>query len=194
TLRVISGGKIARFFDLGFGPAQEVLNFLAHEDMCERTQFTLMDFNDETLLSTQKSVDEVKSQYNRRTSVQLVKKSVNQVLKESLRPEEKTMGTDYDMIYCAGLFDYFSDKICKRLMNLFYDMLAPGGLLVATNVDSSNPARHQMEYFMEWHLVYRNGSQLATLAPDNAPPGSFTVKSDSTGVNIFIEVRKPENG
>lgn len=194
TLRVIAGGKVARIFDLGCGPAQEVLNFLENEDMCERANFTLLDFNDETLLSTQKSVDEMKSRYNRRTSVQLVKKSVNQVLKESLRPEERTMGSDYDMIYCAGLFDYFSDKICKRLMNLFYEILAPGGLLVATNVDASNPARHQMEYFMEWHLVYRNSAQLAALAPDNAPPGSFTVKADATGVNIFIEVRKPENG
>lgn len=194
TQRMIRSGKTIRIFNLGCGPAQEVLNFLKQGDMCERANFTLLDFNDETINSTQKSILEVKSQYNRQTSIQIVKKSVNQILKESLRPEDKTLGSDYDMVYCAGLFDYFSDKICKRLMNLFYDILAPGGLLVATNVSSSNPARQQMEYFMEWHLVYRNSSQLAALAPDNAPPGSFTVNSDVTGVNIFLEVRKPANG
>ena len=194
TRRMVGTGKAVRVFNLGCGPAQEVLNFLTQEDLCERANLTLLDFNDETLLSTQRSIDELKSRYNRRTSIQLVKKSVNQILKECLRPEEKTLGSGYDLVYCAGLFDYFSDKICKRLMNLFYDILAPGGLLVATNVDSSNPARQQMEYFMEWHLVYRNPGQLAALAPERAMPGSFAVKSDPTGVNIFLEVRKPENG
>lgn len=191
TRRGAGLGRNTRIFNLGCGPAQEVLNFLAQDDVCERANLTLLDFNDETLASTQKSIEAVRGQFNRQTPVQLVKKSVNQILKETMRPEEKAMGRDYDMIYCAGLFDYFSDKICKRLMVQFYEMLAPGGLLVATNVDASNPARKQMEYFMEWHLVYRNTAQLGALAPEKAP--SFTVKADITGVNIFIEVRKPEN-
>jgi len=64
-------------------------------------------------------------------------------------------------------------------------------LLVATNVDPSNPNRGSMEYVLEWHLVYRNRKQLESLNPDAAPPGSFAVKTDTTGVNVFIEVRKP---
>ena len=76
-------------------------------------------------------------------------------------------------------------------MNIFYEVLAPGGLLVATNVDASNPIRHLMEYVLEWHLVYRDSEQLKQLKPDDAIPGNFSVKSDATGVNIYIEVRKP---
>ncbi|HVZ81035.1 MAG TPA: methyltransferase domain-containing protein [bacterium] len=192
TRRGAALGRSTRIFNLGCGPAQEVLNFLTQDDVCERANLTLLDFNDETLSATQQSIESVRSRFNRRTPVNLVKKSVNQILKETMRPEERTMGSNFDMIYCAGLFDYFSDKICKRLMNQFYEMLAPGGLLVATNVDSSNPARQQMEYFMEWHLVYRNAAQLGALAPEKAV--DHQVKADSTGVNIFIEVRRPENG
>jgi extracellular factor (EF) 3-hydroxypalmitic acid methyl ester biosynthesis protein len=191
TRRGAALGRNTRIFNLGCGPAQEVLNFLTQDDVCERANLTLLDFNDETLSSTQKTIEEVRSRFNRQTPVQLVKKSVNQILKETMRPEEKTLGSNYDMIYCAGLFDYFSDKICKRLMNQFYEMLAPGGLLVATNVDASNPAKRQMEYFMEWHLVYRNMAELGALAPEKAP--CHKVKADTTGVNIFIEVRRPEN-
>jgi extracellular factor (EF) 3-hydroxypalmitic acid methyl ester biosynthesis protein len=76
-------------------------------------------------------------------------------------------------------------------MSIFYDLLAPGGLLVATNVDASNPIRNTMEYIFEWHLVYRDSRQFETLRPDNAPAGSYTVRSETTGSNIFIEVRKP---
>ena len=76
-------------------------------------------------------------------------------------------------------------------MNLFYEMLAPGGLLIATNVDASKPFRHSMEFLLEWHLICRGEAQLAALKPDKAAPGSFTVTHEETGVNIFIEVRKP---
>jgi extracellular factor (EF) 3-hydroxypalmitic acid methyl ester biosynthesis protein len=99
----------------------------------------------------------------------------------------------YDFVYCAGLFDYLSDRICRRLLEVFYDLLAPGGLLVATNVDSSNPSRVWMEYVVDWHLVYRDQEQFLKLAPDRAPPGSAQVKADDTGVNIFLEVRKPDH-
>jgi extracellular factor (EF) 3-hydroxypalmitic acid methyl ester biosynthesis protein len=100
----------------------------------------------------------------------------------------------YHLIYCAGVFDYLSDRICKRLMNIFYDMLEPGGLLVTTNVDASNPARNGMEYLLEWHLIHRNAAQLNSLVPDRAPPGSAQITSEETGVNIYLEVRKPHEG
>ena len=76
-------------------------------------------------------------------------------------------------------------------MEIFYDMLEPGGFLVATNIDASNPSRNGMEYLLEWHLIHRNSTQLRALISDHAPPGSICVRSDETGVNIYIEVRKP---
>ena len=58
-------------------------------------------------------------------------------------------------------------------------------------MDLSNPSRNWMEYVLEWHLVYRDKEQFMKIAPDKAPPGTVEVKSDQTGVNIFLEVRKP---
>jgi extracellular factor (EF) 3-hydroxypalmitic acid methyl ester biosynthesis protein len=111
-------------------------------------------------------------------------------LKEEAKPGLNQ--SRYDMIYCAGIFDYLSDRICKRLMNIFYSMLEPGGLLVATNVDASNPSRNGMEYLLEWHLTYRSVEQLKALVPDQSPAGSAHIRSDETGVNHYIEVRKSD--
>jgi len=191
TERIARHGRMARIFNLGCGPAGEIQEFLSENDICERAKFTLLDFNDETLLHTSKLLHEIKMRYRRDTPIQLVKKSVHQLLKESVKPSEDSPDRKYDFVYCAGLFDYLSDRICKRLMTIFYDLLAPGGLLVATNVDASNPSRNTMEYILEWHLIYRDRKILSSLNPDQAPPGTFTVKSDTTGVNVFIEVRKP---
>jgi extracellular factor (EF) 3-hydroxypalmitic acid methyl ester biosynthesis protein len=95
------------------------------------------------------------------------------------------------VVYCAGLFDYLSDRVCRRLMDIFYEILAPGGLLVATNVEASNPDRQMMEYLMDWHLIYRSPEQLLALAPQKAPAENCRVVSDHTKVNIFLEVRRP---
>ncbi len=191
TQRMARSGKKARIFNLGCGPAGEVQQFLTEDDLSDRADLTLVDFNDETLENSGRLLEKIRLEKGRSTGIKMVKKSVNQILKETLAKGGMPEGGPYDLIYCAGLFDYLSDRICKRLMNIFYEVLAPGGLLIATNVDASNPIRNLMEYMLEWHLVYRNQAQLQQLNPDDAPPGSFTVRSDVTGVNIYIEVRKP---
>jgi extracellular factor (EF) 3-hydroxypalmitic acid methyl ester biosynthesis protein len=103
--------------------------------------------------------------------------------------------TQYDFVYCAGLFDYLTDSVCKRLMNYFYDMLAPGGLLLSTNVtdilNRSRPFRYSMEYILDWHLIYREGQAMNKLAPDRAPADTVKVITDDTGVNVFLEIRRP---
>jgi extracellular factor (EF) 3-hydroxypalmitic acid methyl ester biosynthesis protein len=122
----------------------------------------------------------------------MVKKSVNHILKEVFKTSTDPPEKVYDLIYCAGLFDYLEDRICKKLMDYFYGLLAPGGLLVATNVTPSNPIINIMESFMEWHLIYRSPEQIAILKPEAAPEGSCEVTTEITGINVFIEVRKPK--
>ncbi len=191
TQRMAEQGKVARIFNLGCGPAQEIQNFLIDDPLCDSADLLLLDFNDETITNTTRDLEGLRARHRRRTGIKLEKRSVHQILKESSRTGAGFEPASYDVVYCAGLFDYLSDRICRRLLEVFYDLLAPGGLLIATNVDLSNPSRNWMEYVLEWHLVYRNKEQFAKIAPDKAPPGSVEVKADSTGVNIFLEVRKP---
>jgi extracellular factor (EF) 3-hydroxypalmitic acid methyl ester biosynthesis protein len=138
-------------------------------------------------------LEDLKKEYHRSTSIQLAKKSVNQILKEAAKIIERPAETQYDFVYCGGLFDYLSNQVCQRLMNALYGWVAPGGLLVVTNVEPSNPHRHGMEYFLDWHLMYRNAQQMQPLIPDEARRENVFVRADVTGVNLFLEVRKPKN-
>ena len=186
-------GQRIKIFNLGCGPAQEVQNFMREHPISDEADFTLLDFNDETLEHAVQQLEQAKTEQGRRTGLKLLKKSVHQILKEAGRPGGELQSGQYDLVYCAGLFDYMSDRICKRLMNIFYDLVAPGGLLIATNVDASKPFRHSMEFILEWHLICRNEAQLAALHPEKAPFENFKVTHEATGVNVFIEVRKPAN-
>jgi hypothetical protein len=42
-------------------------------------------------------------------------------------------------------------------------------------------------------LIYRDTKRGANLLPERAPADALTTKRDSTSVNIFIEVRKPDH-
>jgi extracellular factor (EF) 3-hydroxypalmitic acid methyl ester biosynthesis protein len=190
SLRVMVRGGTARVFNLGCGPAQEIQRFLANDEVSNYTYFTLLDFNDETIQHTSGVLDKLKQRYERRTTIQLQKKTVHQLIKSADRKVEYFRHDLYDMVYCAGLFDYLSDQVCKKLLEIFYDMLAPNGLLIATNVDN-HPARNEMECFLEWHLVHRNEKRMKAIAPGNVSPQDISLKRDPTGVNLFMEIRKP---
>ena len=193
SLRVARAGRPARILDLGCGPAREVQEFLAEGPPCDEAQFTLLDFNEETVRHTSGVLDELRKRHNRRTVIQVQKKSVQHVLKEGVRPVLGANGKNYDLIYCAGLFDYLPDRTCKQLMNIFYEWLAPGGLLAATNVYACKPFRHMLEFVLDWYLIYRSPKMAAALLPSRAEAEATRIKVDSTSVNIFLEARKPGN-
>ncbi len=195
TVRVASEGRPARIFSLACGPAIEVQDFLREQELSNRAELTLLDFNEETLQHITGVFTELKTKMSRRTPVQFIKRSVHHLLKESVRAARPSSSHQYDFVYCAGLFDYLTDAICQRLMTLLYDWVAPGGLLLATNVEpSTNPVRTGTEHLLDWHLICRRGPQLQALRPAQVAPEDFVVRSDMTGVNLFMEVRKPKDG
>lgn len=179
----------ATFFSVGCGPAREVAAFLKEQALSDRTIFHLLDFDATTLKHTGGILQRLKEQFGRKTSVHLINKSVNQLLKES--EGSSLMGDGFDLIYCSGLYDYLSDRVCKQLNNFFYDQLRPGGLLVVTNFDPCNPIRNVMEYIFEWFLIYRDSKHLLALSPEQAARDDCRIVSDDTGCNIFLEIRKP---
>lgn len=190
VLRIKNLNRRAKIFNLGCGPAQEVQNFIKNNELSNFADFTLVDFNDETLKFSEDRLRQISAETKRDTQLQFAKKSVHEILKEYQKLDNVTEG--YDLVYCAGLFDYLSDRICKRLMNIFYKLLKPGGLLIATNVAASNPGRGFMEYIMEWFLVYRDKQQFLQLAPEKASASYCSVKADPLEVNIYLEVRQPD--
>jgi extracellular factor (EF) 3-hydroxypalmitic acid methyl ester biosynthesis protein len=153
----------------------------------------LLDFSEEALQHARSSIETIKSRSERHTQIEYQKKSVQQILKESGRTLEHNGKKQYDLVYCAGLFDYLSDQVSHRLMNVMYEWVAPGGLLLCTNVEPSNPLRNGMEHLLDWHLIYRTAAQLRPLAPTQAPADAVRVVCENSGVNLFLEVRKPNH-
>ena len=183
---IVEEERLLNIINVGCGPAVEVQKFIEENPLSNQTSFELMDFNENTISFLEKKINDKVAESGNKPVLKFVHKSIDDLLQEAHKKTNASSG-NYDFVYCAGLFDYFSDQICKRLTALFYSWVRPGGSVIVTNVDPSNPNRYQMEHLLEWNLVYRDEKDMKKLVPSGS---QYVIKKDDTGINIFLYLRK----
>ena len=186
TSRVSVAGRRAKIFCIACGPAWEAVNFIAGHPLADKADFRFLDFNEETLRYTTGKVNEVKRLNHRKTPVEFVRNSIQNLLRgKDVKPE-------FDLIYCSGLYDYLNDSVIVAANTNLYDRLIPGGRLVVGNFAPALPVRNFIEHFLEWFLIYRNSQEMLALSPTQAAKEDCMVRAEPTGTNIFLEAYKPE--
>lgn len=178
-------GRPFRILNVGCGPAIEVQNFLQSYPHPELLSFELIDFSKETLAWTKARLLSITNHIGKSVTIDYIHDSVHNLLKRR-STSTSTNAREFDAVYCAGLFDYLSDKVCARLMSHFATRTRHGGMLLVTNVHSNNPGKFGMEHLLEWHLIYRDEVKMNFLLPEQSSDRKIYV--DATGVNVFAEV------
>ncbi len=192
-------GTEFRVLSIGCGAANEVVRFAANDDLCNNTNFTLVDFSADTLAFAKSNVEEAMREHWRLMRASYVKMSVQGLILDegrmarkggqSFGPVAKVGG--YDFIYCTGLYDYFSDRVTRRLTQSMYNMLAPGGRLLVCNFTPANPIRHFMKYVLDWDLKHRTAEQMLALAPAGSKPEQLRITMSPGDVEAYLHVTKP---
>lgn len=188
--KALQNGKLLRVMNLGCGPAIEIQKLIMEDEISENCEFHLLDFNEETITYARTLLQELIRQSGKKIELKFIHKSTHELLKDVATRNKSAFQHSFNMIYCAGLFDYLSDRVCKRILEVFYNWLEPGGRLIATNVHPRNSIRYFMEHLVEWHLIYRDESMMAALSPST---NSHQVFTDSTGLNVFLEIHKEDH-
>lgn len=180
-------GDIVRVMSIGCGPSQEVVDVITTNPDSEMAEFTLIDFDPEALYHCQKTIAEAKAKTKRPVRVTIVNKSVRDLIKEA----RKGLGLElFDLIYCAGLYDYLTSEMCSRLTQIAYGWLKPEGQLIITNVSTANEYRIFMEYGLEWFLFHRSVEELETVVAGAGIGSSWKVECDNTGTNLFLSMTR----
>lgn len=188
SVRLAHAARRTRVLNVGCGPAREIQNFMRESALSDRMDFTLIDFDTETLEYVERKLQECKREFRRHTGVQTKKISVYDFLRKSKQDKPGTE-ENYDLIYCAGLFDYLTVATGQALIDLWHHWLAPDGLLVVANMNDSKPFRNFIEFTLDWQLIYRNTAELLSLVPERLLPATRVVAEDTT-VNMFLHIRK----
>lgn len=183
--------------NLGCGPAVEIERFSEADEECGNVDFKLVDFNTETLDHVKQNLVPTVARSRDQCRIETEQRSVHEIIQMSMGDDPSAADPQanlqqlpqYDMVYCAGLFDYFRDTTCGFLIQLFYSWVKPGGMVLVTNVTPSHSSIAIMGLVLDWNLELRSAADMRTLAPEL---GVQTTYVDETNVNVFLEIRKPE--
>jgi SAM-dependent methyltransferase len=97
----------------------------------------------------------------------------------------------YDLIWSAGLFDYFRDKHFVYLLKKYYEYVKPGGEMIIGNFNVENPSRRIMEILGDWFLNHRSEDELMRFALQaGISKDNIEVIREPLGINLFLKVRK----
>ena len=186
--QAVHAGRPMRVLNIGCGPAQEIQRLVLQSAHFDQLEFVLVDFSEETLAYTRERLESLQHS-GKQLHLRTQHESVNQLLKRSAQAQVIEESDKFDFVYCAGLFDYLTDKVCARLVKYMALRTRAGGQILFTNVHSSNQERRWMEYFLEWHLIYRDENDVRRILPVGLK--DIEVFTDVTGVNLFVESRVP---
>jgi hypothetical protein len=96
---------------------------------------------------------------------------------------------NFDLIYSAGLYDYLTDAVARRLTSVLYSKLRPGGRLILGNLTEMPDCSWMMEYVVNWPLVYRTEESMDRLRKGVRPtPSHSGVARDATGHCLFLDL------
>ncbi len=94
---------------------------------------------------------------------------------------------EFDLIWSAGLFDYFENDVFIRLLGRIHKWCAPSGEIVIGNFSPVNPSRSYMEKALGWYLFHRTHEELKQIAFQSGfKYNQLEVKSEELGVNLFL--------
>ena len=97
----------------------------------------------------------------------------------------------FDVIWSAGLFDYFDDKAFVFTLNKFKSWVDGNGEIIIGNFnEKNNPTREYMELFGNCYLHHRTVADLTNLALSAGfKQHQITINAEEENVNLFMHLK-----
>ncbi len=177
-------GKKVTVLSVACGPAMEVQKFIEQAPQAEldAVEFHLLDQDLGALKHVQRRLRKIATGMGKKVEVKLIGTTIKNMIHSGLEHE------GYDLIYSAGLFDYFTDQVATLAASVLYESLAPGSRLIIGNFDVSAPTRFGMSMVFDWNLIYRTGEDLRRIF--GIPGAALSIEKEDCGVNLFCNLAK----
>lgn len=162
---------------LGSGPATDVYEFM-DKNPGARISFDLIDFDQNAIDFSRKQNEKFNGAI-----------SYNRINVLRYKPFKI-----YDLIWSAGLFDYFRDKHFVFLIQKYINFLASDGEYIISNFSTENPTRRLMEVLSDWYLNHRSKDDLLNIAKRACIDEKLVqIDTEPLGVNLFLKICKSDD-
>ena len=154
------------------GPARDVFEFCCSNE--HEVHFDCIDNDPDAIAYASRLCQEVKGVTFRQANAL------------RLRPARQ-----YDLIWSAGLFDYFSERTFKLMLRRMLPCVAPGGELVIGNYAITRPHPDLCWLqLVDWPLHHRSAEHLKRLAGEcGVSADRIHVSAEPEGVTLFLHIR-----
>jgi extracellular factor (EF) 3-hydroxypalmitic acid methyl ester biosynthesis protein len=181
--QALEGKEKIKILGVASGPAREIQKLFAeHSDIASRCEIHLLDQDADALKFSQRDILDICRDKNIRPNIHFHNLAIKNIINEGLPM------SDFDLIYSAGLFDYFTDPVAQFAASKLYMGLKSGGNLIIGNFNTNNPAQFIMEAIGDWYLIYRNEKQMTELFSKITP--RLKIEKEKENVNLFAVMEK----
>jgi hypothetical protein len=97
-----------------------------------------------------------------------------------------------DIVYSLGLTDYLQDELVVKLLDVSFELLRPGGVVIIGNFHEENPDRACLDYVLDWKLIHRSEQDMHRLMSQSrfADPCCSIIR-EPTGVQMLAVGVRP---
>lgn len=177
-------GDSIKILSIASGPAMEMQLFVKRcpEFHQYDIQFYCIDQDEESLKHAQRELLSINRFYNTNFKFNFSNLAIKNIIAQGVP------ASGFDLVYSAGLFDYFTDPVATMAGQKMFDAIKPGGKIIIGNFSKDNPNITQMEMVLDWILIYRDENDLKRIFSPISE--NLSVESEKLGINLFIVLKK----
>lgn len=148
---------VKKILSIGSGPAREIEELIREQKLNTPFIFSLVDFESEALLYVKERLRNLKFDKDM-IKIEFIKTDLIKLIKDDTF---KNKILSMDLVYISGVFDYLSDRLCKKLTCELASFLSTNSTILIANM-SLEKAKHRAYYemFGDWVMVHRKKEEM----------------------------------
>lgn len=148
-----------KILSLGSGPAREIIELINEKQLLKPATFYCLDFEEKAIRFIKDRLSEMDRDPSK-TKIHFLHENLLNVIKrgKTILPENSI-----DFVYISGVFDYFSSKVCQRmLLNMLPIIKASSAekLLFFNMSSEEESGRAFYEMLGRWEMIHRTSHEL----------------------------------
>ena len=157
--RINNSNNEQKILSLGSGPAREITELITEKKILKPVTFYCLDFEEKAIRFVKEKLSEMNYDSSK-IKIQFLHENLLKVIKKgtTVLPEKSL-----DFIYISGVFDYFSPKVCQRMLLNMLPLVKKSNevKLLFFNM-SSEEETHRAYYEMlaKWEMIHRTSEEL----------------------------------
>lgn len=179
--------KEVKISSFACGPAVEMMDVLSENKSIDNVKFFCIDSEKGAIKQMRKKVKKIEKETNKSLNVYFFQESIFHLVSKGIVYQD---WRNQDFIYCAGFFDYVSERSAHRVVAYLYELLKKDGVLVIVNAYKEHPCKISMEMMAEWHLKCRDEEGMLKIIENIPDIRQKTIEFDPTGTNIYLVLQK----